>query len=809
LLRDKHAIYQQRARVGPSRRWSDNWGKIPEKSGFDGRLGGATISVARLLADEQCLVLDDFLRMHSALTSRQLAGNVDNLDACTHVIRIDGFGCEVAPVRNLSQIEKKTLDISDCLSYLASRHSVCLSEREAVGPDVDGEFTMGTILEVGFTNAIMAGLLALGAMLVGRLAKRPALTHGLWLIVLMKLITPPLWSVPLRLPERQVAVVPATEEIVQVIELSENQLATLQTLAEQLPAEAPVPLETIAAKAVEPSFLLRHWPEVVGGAWVMGTLFWMISAYFRIRAFRKVVRLGTPAPDRVQMQSDTIAEKLGLAVSPEVWMTPGTISPLVWAIGGPARLLVPEGLWKTLKHDQHCTLLTHELAHLKRHDHWVRWIELAATAVYWWCPVLWWARHELREAEEQCCDAWVVWAWPKAAKAYATALLETLDFLSETHPAVPLAASGAGHVRHLKRRLTMILSGLTPRSLSFAGKASLLGLSVFLLPLVPTLAQEPKKIDVRVEHRRNPGEVQTITIPGGPLVGGETRSELTTVIVDSTDDDKKVEGKDGDKKNAHQIFTYRVNADDKVGDGPKEVKLNVRFLKKEDAEALEKARAEARELERALDKARARIRELEGKVSAVRAVEGVRLFDAQRPIEIRKEARAIVVEDRDGKKTVRAVRIGPDGTVIEDSAKTGVAGENAPKRFEMRTFAFPGGNLGQEQHEKLMQMQKQLDELQKVLQGLKASQAGDGARVRGELNRSVQEQIEKAHAEARKAHEQAERAHKDALEIKGRVEGEVREKMKKAEAEIRVQLKAEKEKLEKQKEEFRKELDGK
>src|SRR5205823_2238744 len=41
----------------------------------------------------------------------------------------------------------------------------------------------------------MATALALCAAVVGRFCKRPALTHGLWLLVLLKLVTPPLLPV--------------------------------------------------------------------------------------------------------------------------------------------------------------------------------------------------------------------------------------------------------------------------------------------------------------------------------------------------------------------------------------------------------------------------------------------------------------------------------------------------------------------------------------------------------------------------------------------------------------------------------------
>jgi hypothetical protein len=162
---------------------------------------------------------------------------------------------------------------------------------------------------------------------------------------------------------------------------------------------------------------------------------------------------------------------------------------MVWAWGGRPWLLVPSALWKRLDARQRETLLIHELAHLKRRDHWVRALEVLATALYWWHPVVWWARRALREAEEQCCDAWVLWADPRSSRAYATALLETVDFVSEAPPAVPALASGMGQVHHLRRRLIMIKQGGTPHALSWAGRWALRALAVLLLPLAPSWAQ--------------------------------------------------------------------------------------------------------------------------------------------------------------------------------------------------------------------------------------------------------------------------------------------------------------------------------
>ena len=187
----------------------------------------------------------------------------------------------------------------------------------------------------------------------------------------------------------------------------------------------------------------------------------------------------------LQSHTDRLAEHVGLGQKPTVCLVPGRVPPMLWAIGGRPRLLVPSQLWATMAEDERTSLLLHELAHLKRRDHWVRWLELIVAGLYWWHPVVWWARRALREAEEQCCDAWVVWAMPQRARTYAAALLAAVEFVSgaRTAPAVASATSGSGHFSCLKRRLRMIVRAKTPRGLSWAGRFAVLGMAALLLPL--------------------------------------------------------------------------------------------------------------------------------------------------------------------------------------------------------------------------------------------------------------------------------------------------------------------------------------
>src|SRR5260370_54446 len=174
-----------------------------------------------------------------------------------------------------------------------------------------------------------------------------------------------------------------------------------------------------------------------------------------------------------------------MAGAPTVFLVPGRLSPLLWACLGSPRLVLPGALLEHIDDEQRATLILHELAHLRRRDHWVRVLEFVVMGLYWWHPVVWYARRELRDAEELCCDAWVVSSLPQANRTYATALVESIVCLSKVGCPVPLVASGVGPISDLKRRLTMIMRGTTPRTLSWRGMLVVFGLGAFLLPLLP------------------------------------------------------------------------------------------------------------------------------------------------------------------------------------------------------------------------------------------------------------------------------------------------------------------------------------
>ena len=163
-----------------------------------------------------------------------------------------------------------------------------------------------------------------------------------------------------------------------------------------------------------------------------------------------------PASKRLQRLTHEIASKLGVRRVPDVRYVECVEVPLLWCAGRRPKIVLPMRLLRQLDDQQAAMILAHELAHLRRRDHWVRGRADRST-VYWWNPLVWVIRRQIHQAEDLCCDAWVRWAFPDCTRHYAEVVLKTAESLTRRSRARLLPASPFLHSLSLKARIEMIL----------------------------------------------------------------------------------------------------------------------------------------------------------------------------------------------------------------------------------------------------------------------------------------------------------------------------------------------------------------
>lgn len=369
---------------------------------------------------------------------------------------------------------------------------------------------MTPLLPIVISNVVLATALALPALAASRLWKNRHGVHLLWVIVLAKLVTPALWHLPVPVSglasrpsspviaadramrtETQPPGREAKPDITTVVERADlsrsdtgnrNLLSVAPALAvprehREVAESGKGPLATVPSR-----FVARHWAAGFTGLWMISSAACCLAALWRVIRFRRQVGHGRQAERRLIVRIECLARRMGLRRLPDVRLLDDGVSPMVWPLAWRPMLLLPQRLVDELTSKQLDTVIAHELAHLVRRDEWVRFLEVFVTCLFWWNPVVWVARRELHDAEEDCCDALVVCSLPELRRQYGEALLRAAEMIAFNRP-LPALASALGLQRPLKGRIAMILNHSFRRSASWQTKLVLLTLALAVLPL--------------------------------------------------------------------------------------------------------------------------------------------------------------------------------------------------------------------------------------------------------------------------------------------------------------------------------------
>lgn len=328
-------------------------------------------------------------------------------------------------------------------------------------------------LPVLLSNIVAATALALVATFVGWSGRHANLARWIWLAVFVKLVTPPVLDLPITLPASWTGQFSHVSTMLTSARISVPNLATRPAADRSEPANTVVVHESTDSES-------DRYASSSGGISVVAllmTVWWLGSAWLLVRGalrYLRMIRLLESQAERDEVGTQRVREMLGRGESeavPQVRLIRARISPMLFGIGRQVSIVCPRELWLSLDEPQRLAFLAHETAHFVRRDHWVRWLEWLVTSLYWWLPLVYWARVQLERHEEVACDTAALILLQQQSqspvrRSYAESLLSVVDFLSEAEPSSPRLASRMQPTAALEERLHWIMSSesnFTPR----------------------------------------------------------------------------------------------------------------------------------------------------------------------------------------------------------------------------------------------------------------------------------------------------------------------------------------------------------
>jgi beta-lactamase regulating signal transducer with metallopeptidase domain len=302
---------------------------------------------------------------------------------------------------------------------------------------------------------------------------RPHLVYALWVMVLVKAVTPPissgvsLFSWPdFKRVEALAAQPVIAEPMVRGAEISPGVIGGDEGRSRLQVGLRETSALTLARSTGGEGHVAalgsgrRVWSvsEVLLGCWGAGaclTLMYVLGRWWMIR--RWIEKLAVRAPMELVNLVQEQRSALGLRRGIRLKVCNGSVGPAVFGVFRPA-LVIPAAILRERDLGQIRAILAHEMIHLRRGDPLAAGLQVVSRIVWWFHPLVWWMNREIGRVRELCCDAEVLGLGCQPGD-YAQMLIDILRLRRGSGPGPGLVSMGVDPAQVTAHRLRKIMSG--------------------------------------------------------------------------------------------------------------------------------------------------------------------------------------------------------------------------------------------------------------------------------------------------------------------------------------------------------------
>ena len=380
-----------------------------------------------------------------------------------------------------------------------------------------------------FIQSALLVILLFAIDLLLRKRVRAIFRYCVWLLVLVKLILPPMLSLPTGIGYWVGDHLPAAPGIsnrafdsVALEHAGPSGEMLRGRPAENIAGDDPANYRTGGSRTA-PTLTPLTWQAVVFLLWLAG-----VSAFFavlnqRLRFVKGLVAASCPAGDELTGLLEDCRQQMAVRRDIKLRLSEAIPSPAVCGLLRPT-VLMPTSLIDKLSPEGLRATLIHELAHIKRGDLWINSVQTFLQVVYFYNPFVWFANSIILKVCEEAVDETVLVALGGQAKDYSNTLIDIGEMVFWKTDLGLRLIGVAESKKALKWRIRHMLNRPIPKSskLGVLGIAMLLVIAALLLPMAkaqklgegsePTATENEGKSAKSLQEAAADGDIEQVKL---------------------------------------------------------------------------------------------------------------------------------------------------------------------------------------------------------------------------------------------------------------------------------------------------------